>query len=71
METVIVVLVVAAAVAWAGRESWRALRPKGSTSAGGCPSAGRCAVAHGCSRSGDRAPVEADRERRSAGDRVT
>ncbi len=60
METVVVVFIVVAAVAWAGRESWRALRPKRPTSSCGCPSAGRCAVARDCSQAASPAPVSPD-----------
>ena len=62
METVLVVLIVGAAVAWAGRESWRALRPEaGRASSGGCPSAGRCAVARNCAQARRRSPGEPSR----------
>ena len=50
METVIVVLIVGAALVWAGRESWRALRPKKAAASCGCPSAGSCAVARSCAQ---------------------
>jgi hypothetical protein len=54
VETVAVVLIVLTAVAWAGREVWRAVR-QARKPACGCPSASRCAVARNCTQAA--APV--------------
>ena len=70
METVVVILIVGAAVIWAGREVWRALRPR-PTSACGCPSASRCAVARNCAKVPPAVPAAADRAAQNPGSRVT
>lgn len=62
METMLVVLIVAAAVAWAGRAAWRALRPRRKAASGsscGCASAGSCTVARNCSQGATGAPAKA------------
>jgi hypothetical protein len=62
VETILVVLIVGAALTWASRESWRALRPKRASSSGGCPSAGRCTVAGRCSQATTPASAPPDRQ---------
>lgn len=62
METVVVVLIVGAAAAWAGREIWRALRPRRRAASGsscGCPSSGTCTVARNCSQAATATPAQA------------
>lgn len=64
METTLVVLIVAAAVAWASRATWRALRPRrrgASGSSCGCPSSGTCTVARNCTQAAP-APAQAAAE---------
>ncbi len=70
METVVVILIVGAALAWAGREVWRALRPRPS-SACGCPSASRCAVARNCAKAPPAVLEAADQAAQNPGQRVT
>jgi hypothetical protein len=71
VETTLVVLIVGAALAWAAREAWQALRPKRTTTSGGCPSAGRCAVARNCGQAADKPSVERPLGARNTGPRAS
>jgi hypothetical protein len=60
VENVLVILIVGVAVAWVGREYWRALRPGRASSSCGCPSAGRCSLARHCVQAASSASVVQD-----------